>query len=508
MQTKPFKEGKIVEINAFEENISLELQFLDMLKQEGEWRSTTFIANYLEINIKKASTLLNNLTHKIKKFNSKQLTLKTVKGRGNLLVVKNNQEYIKFRRSIIEDTITYKIIFSIVLNKNSNIVNLALENFVSESLIRNQITKINVFLKNWDVKIVTRKKNCIFIGDEPQIRVMIQTLFWRLYRGEEWPFPHINQTIIKDIIHEFSESLNLNIQEVTCCKIAYVFAINYSRFRIGKVIGASDCIKKYNRLCYWIDSKTKIYNILKFKYKLVKDEIDFFILELITQKDIYNKMVENMDSSASLLKDTPAYVATQLLLKKYNNYFEQLTTKQSVIFYKNIFPCHLYADLFSNLIFSESGYFGLNLISQYTPELKKTIEEMINSLYLESKLKIFSSDKYLLTDYILTFSEFFPIIGKEKNIIILVETDTSEVAEQFLINSLKTRFLNLYNLKFITKAEDIKDDIDIIISTNALRTNKNLKNNIQNFIIHLFPTQRELNDIENYLKLLSGKNIK
>lgn len=54
-----------------------------------------------------------------------------------------------------------------------------------------------------------------------------------------------------------------------------------------------------------------------------------------------------------------------------------------------------------------------------------------------------------------------------------MNTDTSVIAEQFLINDLKIRLLVFYNLKFITKAKDIEDDINIIISTNALRTNKN-----------------------------------
>lgn len=42
-----------MEIKALEKNVSLELQLLDHLQQEGEWRSTEELASLLKINTKK-----------------------------------------------------------------------------------------------------------------------------------------------------------------------------------------------------------------------------------------------------------------------------------------------------------------------------------------------------------------------------------------------------------------------------------------------------------------------
>lgn len=142
-----------MEIKALEKNVSLELQLLDHLQQEGEWRSTEELASLLKINTKKTGSLITHLTHKIKTLNSRDLVLKTVRGRGNLLVVKSNKEYRRFRRSIIENTITYKIIFSIILYENSNVTKLSLDNFVSESLIKNKISQANKFLAIWGLKL-------------------------------------------------------------------------------------------------------------------------------------------------------------------------------------------------------------------------------------------------------------------------------------------------------------------------------------------------------------------
>lgn len=496
-----------MEIKTLEKNISLELQLLDVLQREGEWRSTAKLSNILGINTKKTNSLINHLIRKIDTFNSKHLELKKVKGRGNLLIVRNDKEYRKFRRSIIENTITYKIFFSIILNENSNIVKLSLDNFVSEPLIKNRISQANKFLETWGVRIVTRKKECQFIGKENQIRVMLQTLLWRLYRGEEWPFWQIDQVLIKKIIYAFSKSLNLCIKEITCNKIAYIFGINYSRFKGENMVEIESDIKKYIKLCQWIDSKTQIYDILSENYNLSKEEIEFFLLEVITQRDIFEKLVKVMDESDSLLKNTPADVGIRFLMEKYNEHFKELTIEQSSLLYKNIYPCHLYANLFSNLIFSESGYYGLNIVSQYVPRMKKKIEGIIASLYTESGLSLFLNDKYLLTEYILTFSEFIPIVSKETKITILVNTDTSETTEQFLINRLVNRFSDIYNLELVTKIEEADNDIDFVVSTNVFSEYKYINDGMKNFIIHLFPTQREFNNIENYLQLLSGKNI-
>ncbi|MFK4782256.1 MULTISPECIES: hypothetical protein [Lactococcus] len=58
-----------MEIKALEKNVSLELQLLDHLQQEGEWRSTEELASLLKINTKKTGSLITHLTHKIKTLN-------------------------------------------------------------------------------------------------------------------------------------------------------------------------------------------------------------------------------------------------------------------------------------------------------------------------------------------------------------------------------------------------------------------------------------------------------
>ncbi|MCI3861551.1 helix-turn-helix domain-containing protein [Lactococcus garvieae] len=494
-----------MEIKALNLNVSLELLLLDTLRLEERWMSTEELSCSLKISRKKTENIIASLTHKIKIFNSEQLILKTARGQGNQLLVESNKVYIDFRRSIIENTLIYKIIFSIMFKKNSNIVSLALENFVSESLVQKKIYKANEFLKDFGVKIGTRKQELKFIGDENQIRILIQNLLWRLYRGEEWPFYQVNEKLLKKIIYKFSESLNLKIEEITCNKITYILAINYIRFKKGETIDLSNITKRYSKLCLWVDSKTQIYNTLKMEFDLSKSEIDFFILHLITQKDIY----ERLGNPDSILKNTPADIATELLIKKYNNEFGRLTAEETTIFYKNIYPCHLYANLFSNLVFSETaGYYGLNIVSQYLPIMKKTIEKMLYSLYIGSGMNIFLNHKYLLTEYLLTFSEFTSIVGKEKKVTILIDTDASKVSEQFLINQIKNRFSDLYNLELVTNIEKTNNNVDLVISTTCLNDKQGMREDVQCFIIHLFPTQKEFDYIENYLKLLIIKNTK
>ena len=76
-----------------------------------------------------------------------------------------------------------------------------------------------------------------------------------------------------------------------------------------------------------------------------------------------------------------------------------------------------------------------------------------------------------------------------------------------MINRLRNRFSDLYNLELITKIENADKDIDFIISTNTFSNYKHISDSVKNFIIHLFPTQREFDNIENYLQALSSKKI-
>lgn len=494
-----------MEVTALEKSVSLELELLEILKQEAEWRTIEDLSGLLGTSFKKTVSLVNNISEKIEEFNSEQLILKTMRGRGNLLVIGNVKEYRKFRREIVEEILIYKLIFSVVLEENTSLERLSLENYVSESLIKKKISKANKFLDNWGVKIVTRKKECIFLGEEPQIRVMLNTLFWRLYRGEEWPFFQIDQALIKKIIHKLATSLNIELSEVTYHKLAYIFAINYSRFSLGKKVELSNDLKKYSQLCTWIDSQTSIYSILKFEYGLTKDEINFFILEIMTQSGVYSNISNNIFKFEELVKDTPAYSSLQLILEKFNEYLGELSEEQYISFFKNIFPCHLYADLFSGIFFTESAYYSLNIISQYIPKMKKSLEEIISSLYIESELKLFLNTDYLITEYILVLSQYIPIAFKEKEIKILVDTDASDVSEKFLIKQIQNRFSTLYNIKLITQLKEKQKGVDFVVTTNTLNDYKMLGEDIQVFVIQLFPTQKDLNDIEDYISFLNKK---
>lgn len=83
-----------------EESISLEIQLLEVLKHESEWRTTEELSKLLNVSYKKTGTLIDNLIWKISRFNSEQIILKSVRGRGIILKIESIRAYNKFRREI------------------------------------------------------------------------------------------------------------------------------------------------------------------------------------------------------------------------------------------------------------------------------------------------------------------------------------------------------------------------------------------------------------------------
>lgn len=151
-----------MKITAIEDSVSLELKLLELMKEKGDWIDAEEMAKTLGISTKRTTSLINSLLHEIRSFDSDNLNLKILKGRGNLLEIKDARDYRKFRQKLIENIIIYKILFSIALNKDANLERLAMENFVSESLIKKRIASANQMMAKLGVKVVTRKNSISF----------------------------------------------------------------------------------------------------------------------------------------------------------------------------------------------------------------------------------------------------------------------------------------------------------------------------------------------------------
>ncbi|MCA5012176.1 MULTISPECIES: helix-turn-helix domain-containing protein [unclassified Enterococcus] len=491
-------------ISVLEENTELKLKLLAIMRDENTWMIGDELAEKLEVPTKRVHTLISSLLQDLIDFNSDAIQLTTLKGRGSYLQIDDPEQYVKLRQSIIENSIIFQIILAIAINKEVTLGQLSMNNFVSESSIRNRIKAANELTKSIGVKIVSRKNHYQFQGEEAQIRVMLNTIFWRLYRGAEWPFRNVNQKHLFKLLANLSDAIDLPIKSLTLYQVGYLFAINYSRARQGHEITIKKNWQPYLFLCEQVDQVTNIYQLFLDNYGLSKSETDFFLLEVLSRSKIYTHSDKRKILNLVNLRNTPAYTACEQLLKKYEEKFGMLSKTEEQLFFEYTYPCHIYAELFSNIVYASSGYRMYRQTGYYFPILKSKMKEILFELYEKTELKLFLNEQYLMDKYILIFSFFKPAVCFEKEFIIYVETDLSEMMEQKLINQIEANFKTFFNIKIYTTLNKLKKDrkkFDIIISTSVSPTFRVFTDQAQYFLVHPILTRRDIRMISDYLHM-------
>ncbi|MBO0469914.1 helix-turn-helix domain-containing protein [Enterococcus sp. DIV0242_7C1] len=491
-------------IISLEENTELKLTLLAIMRENDTWLIGDELGEKLNVPTKRVHTLISSLLQDLMDFGSDQIQLTILKGRGSYLQIDDPKEYVRFRQHLIESSVTFQIILAIATNDGPTLGQLSVNHFVSESLIRKRIHNVNQMIKKNEVKIVSRKNHYQFQGEEAQIRFILNTILWHLYRGSEWTFDTIDQKKLFQILQEICKTVNLPIKSLTLYEIGYSFAINFTRARQGYAIGIKPKWKAYLFLCEEINRKTNIYQVFSDRYGLSREETIFFLLEILSRSKLYRSLEERTIVNQRNLNQTPAYMASERLLEKYEEVFGKLSEQKRQLFFDYTYPCHIYADLFTNIVYTSAGYLMYSQTNNYFPNLKSKVKKLLRNLYQETMLDLFLNKQYLADKYILIFSFFQPVIQYEKEHVIYVETDLSEMLEQKLVSQIKKNFDQFFNIKIYTKLKTLKKHrgkFDVIISTSASPTFKKYTDQAQYFLVHPVLTRRDIQMISDYLHL-------
>lgn len=63
-------------------------------------------------------------------------------------------------------------------------------------------------------------------------------------------------------------------------------------------------------------------------------------------------------------------MASERLLEKYEEVFGKLSEQKRQLFFDYTYPCHIYADLFTNIVYTSAGYLMYSQTNNYFPNLK------------------------------------------------------------------------------------------------------------------------------------------
>lgn len=104
------------------------------------------------------------------------------------------------------------------------------------------------------------------------------------------------------------------------------------------------------------------------------------------------------------------------------------------------------------------------------------MKKLLRNLYQETMLDLFLNKQYLADKYILIFSFFQPVIQYEKEHVIYVETDLSEMLEQKLVSQIKKNFDQFFNIKIYTKLKTLKNTEGNLMLSSPQALLQHLKN--------------------------------
>lgn len=146
-------------------------------------------------------------------FKSKQLISFSIQPSFSFQLLKN--QYIK-------ESLRFKILKRLLLKKDRTLNDLADSLFVSYSTVRREISALNIFLEDYEIKIRPQKDGLIINGHELSIRIMYTYLFSNIYGMSHWPKEFINQHEVTSIL-DLIPKIIFNSRFTDKTMVAYYF---------------------------------------------------------------------------------------------------------------------------------------------------------------------------------------------------------------------------------------------------------------------------------------------
>ncbi|WP_088810815.1 MULTISPECIES: helix-turn-helix domain-containing protein [Listeria] len=452
----------LIGLDLFDANIELEWNLLEILRKEDRWFTTEELAAKLEktpaLILKSISLLKDNLAD----FNNNRIQLHISKGRGVYLEIQeSNIDFGLFLIYLTSNTTMYKLFYSIFTETFISTKKFAYENFLSETTVRRQITKMREAITPYHLSFTRSEVNVI--GDEIQIRFFMNMAFWRLFAGKAWPFSQVDEKHLQYVVTRLLQKINLELNLVQKQQIIYFLAIGTIRRRNGHYIPFNPSWEELltNNSGYSLFKK----HISEFTptIKLHDGEIAFLYFLMIIQSktpQITPLLLSNYRTNH--VNNSRLFRANKLFIEKFEAEFSPIPNAKKRLFTLTAFSDHLFASLTTNFSTGISGSKFLPYTQNKLVNLKNKIDYLLDTLYEESHDSIFLEKKYLAPKYALLLNLFSSLHIFEREIKVRLETDMSYIMNKSIIHELKAAFVNKFNLRFIEVESD--EEADLILT--------------------------------------------
>ncbi len=494
-------------LNLLDTQNKIMLNILDLVSESHRWYTVGEISQELSVVERTVQRYIHRLKEMIDDYNKEKehhIALSYEKYKGVLLEIDSGSNYMELKSYILENDETMKIFKLIIFEEFQSIQTYATTNFVSESLVRKSLKKINEFLKIYDLSL--SRSTFIIKGEEKQIRLIVYISAWIIFKGVTWPFDFINQEKIYLSVDSLSEELNLGFSVIHRKQMAYMLAVNILRLRKKHVIEMEKEWKDYVNLPKLID-KFPVLNEFIADYNIyIESEIYFYLVLLQLKTKFYeSKSYKEKVLNYHKKMNSNVYQATEIFIQTFEVEITEISEELKDKFFVTSFCAHLFCHLFTNTQVDMDGYMIFSDLENEYPNLHNKLLDLLKKMYEKKSEALFLNEKFLLQKYMLLFSSMRRLTHYEPKIELFLDSDLPYFVKNNLKKQIVNRFEYEFNLAFIETNEKRTADLILTNIPNVLEEKLRFSQKV-----HLFEfpfNQRDFLEIERKFRGISQENI-
>lgn len=461
----------------------------------------TMQRNRYEMNIETLANQLNcserTLKEDIAFMNTAYSDYLSIYSSNNTVVLKTRPyfSYEVILKQKLSNSLPFNLLENIFFNETKNINQLAEVLYTSPATLYRQVRTIKNILKQYyDISLETNPFH--LVGDEEKIRNFFTELFSEKYSLFDWPFEGmVDEKELERFILLFIEQLPLLIDFAYFRNMKIIIAINIMRYKQGhrvkhlsisrdeflnETLRANNGLQHYSR----VFGTTMDLDFLREIYSdFATDEIAFSSEELV-EKAQENRMVNK--SYFGLLN------MVNKLARQYNL---KISNKDIVITNLNNSVFLAEKELFSNYLIYDRKINFLHSIEEEFPDFYESVQTQMRE-FLNDVFSI--NDSQFLNTMVLTlltnwYNLIPQLLNRRRKVSVLIMSNSDFLHAYMIRDILAYKLPEYINFEvkedvYISMAELVESDYDIIISTFSLGVIENKKT----LCIENMPTEEEI----------------
>lgn len=458
------------DLDLFDQGVSAKVLLIEYLAYTKRWVTVAEFVQEIDLTKRTVEKYLHLVQEDIENFHQEEkIELLYDKKLGYFLQT-NSLVYVEdFLLYQLQNTLSYRLMYGIFFETISSAIQFAHDNYTSESTVWRLTKEFRKKIQHYQLDI--KKGSFQLVGEEGQVRQLLYSIMWLLFKGKTWPFPQVSQARVASIIEEIESVFGLKLSSFRRQNLAYYIAICIVRNQKGHTIQQKAVVfenTNNNPLFDLYEERIKNYF---FEETWSKAESAFLFSVLLTRDECYrNEKVREQIYDFHERNQTDLYQSILFFEHELKAKANQLKFPQNNthLLRDYIFSSHAFCQLFHGFRFSMNGYNYWDREQLKYPNLVRQLEEIINDLYIKTKNHLFLQRRFLIIRYLVMYASITELPQLEEKMTILLVTDLPIFEEKRLMLLLKKNYQNDYNMEIVTPDTVDNNNYQLIVSTSKV----------------------------------------